>query len=259
MKKLLYLFYFLLAMLFLNGVTDKVAQLPNKSRIVYFAHELRNPAPSEFIGMIQDRYDAAVYTNAFFVVPATMYVLNGTFAHSLDIRTRGKIRFKYQVFPRCYHMSYNPIGFMLYVSDRGRDEYYGGIVVTGITPEMINFKINPFGCNRQFSTPLPHWVNKIVHQTRIGTTSEIVVEYPEELQIFSDSYVAPYLYLQSGCDGVSSKNAGLVDKSNNKDFLDFPFSVSVNGRILCKTVAELYDDQFFEDFNDAIGHYDKMN
>lgn len=255
MKKLLYLFYVILVILFLEGLTDHVARLPNKSMIIYFAQTKGNSAPKEFRQVIQKRYDVAVYTNDIFVVPSTMYVVNGKLSHSLDIRSLGKIRFKYQVFPRCYYMDYNPIGFMLYVSDRCSDEYYGGIVMTGISPQMINFKINPFGRQKDYETPLPTWVNKVVQQPSFGTQSEVVIEYPEELRILSDSYMAPFLYFQSGCGIVLSKSLGYVDASNRKDFYDFPFSVYVNGRAICKTVSELYSDSFLLDFNEALCHF----
>ena len=44
-----------------------------------------------------------------------------------------------------------------------------------------------------------------------------------------------------------------MDESNNKVFFEFPFSVAVNGREICKTVSELYDDCFLVKFNEAIG------
>ena len=260
MKKLLYAFCSLLVMLFLEGVTEKVAQLPNKSRIIYFAHARENPTPKEFLHSIQERYYAAAYTNDIFVVPSTKYVVNGKLSHSLDIRTLGTIRFKYQVFPRRYYMDYNPIGFMLYISDRDWNEYYGGVVLTKVTPEMLGCKINPFGHFRDFQIALPQWVNHI-SQMSDGQINPIVsIEHPEELEILSDSYIAPYLYLQTGDRGVvSTKSVGLVDAAKKMDFYSFPFSISVNGRVICKTVAELYDDRFLSNFNDAIFRVDRTN
>ena len=253
MKKLLYIFLIFLAWLFLDGVTDKVAELPNKSKIIYFAFDRGCPTSNGCLVKLQERYNAATYTNDIWVAPTTKYILDGNLNYSVDITKHSLIRFKYQIFPRRYYMNYNPIGFMLYISDRDWNEYYGGVVLTGVTPEMLDLKISPFGRYRDFQVALPQWVNRVSQTSGVQVATNIVIEYPEELKDLSDSYVAPYLYLQTGNLGlVSSKSNNMAEAATKKDFFNLPFSVSVNGRVICKTVAELYDDHFLLDFNEAI-------
>ena len=253
MKTMLAVCFFLLVLLFLDGMTDRVAKIPNKSKITYFAFDRECPIPGEFLDKLQERYDVAVFTNDIWVAPSTQYIQNGKTKYSVDITEFSIIRFRHQIFPRRYYMNYNPIGFVLYISDRGWNEYYGGVVLTGITPEMLSLKINPFGRFRDYQIALPQWVNRISLDSVVQIASEIVIAYPDELKDFSDSYIAPYLYRQTGNMGIiTSKPDNPTDDTSNMDFLSLPFSVSVNGHVICTTVSELYDNQFFRYFNDVL-------
>ena len=118
---------------------------------------------------------------------------------------------------------------------------------------MLSLKINHFGRFRDYQIALPQWVNRISLDSVVQIASEIVIAYPDELKDFSDSYIAPYLYRQTGNMGIiTSKPDNPTDDTSNMDFLSLPFSVSVNGHVICTTVSELYDNQFFRYFNDVL-------
>lgn len=254
----------------LEGITERVAGLPNKSRIISFSH-MQGAVPTTALRNIQERYDLAVYTNTIWGAPSIRYVLNGKSFDSYEMNTYlpndyyptntkgGTIRFKYQIFPRRYYMSYNPIGFLLYISDRPSTEYYGGVVLTEVTPEMLDLKIKPFGRRRCDEVAFPRWVSHMSNPRLEGEGHpNIDLKYPQELEVFANTFIAPYLYVASrGAGIVSSESQGSSDERNDMPFYDFPFSVFVNDVRICGTVRELYDDSFLADFQTALALCDE--
>ena len=115
----------------------------------------------------------------------------------------------------------------------------------GLTPEEIPFHMPGV---RSFSRRRDHQKEVLRTYTLFDGGT-----YPDELKDFSDSYIAPYLYRQTGNMGIiTSKPDNPTDDTSNMDFLSLPFSVSVNGHVICTTVSELYDNQFFRNFNDVL-------